>query len=1347
MGMMSIRAIGSPTASVGSVAGAYVDYLTSGVQSQGKLAANELDGTVSYYDSGIEGPGVWSGHGAQRLGLAGFVEPEDLKNLLAGRHHETGERLLSAQGSAGRYSLKVGAPTREIDGQPVWSRHDLEGHLNLDGEVLDQLLEDLDISLVRHDDALYIDAEAVDRIDGYRIETQDSPLGQPSRDLDGKPVWSVADLAQRTDLDGNVLDTLLSAVSGELVEHDQQEFLSKEQAIQFSDAVDNLARLDHLRGLKPDALLGAGESAELVGVSRRYLAKVIGHHHDYEANNIELDDRDKDWLPAHKVDPENPNSHWRIRADDLAAFIERRQPPAVRIGYDVTFSFEKSVSVVGMLSEGADRDAFTQAVQRANHVGIDWLDQHASDGRERAKPIHSEGLAVASFMHSTSRSDDPFVHVHNLVINAIEDQNGTGRALDARDLYMQGPTAAALASAELRWQLSQSLGVKWTATGKAVEIAGISEGIIEEFSTGRNRIHSIVEEAGFSTNDSSVRDLIQRQSRPDKTGDAPDDLVDGWWERSNRRGLHLHHLEHEVKRQPDALPASTLSDNELEQLHTWLAGRHGATNNASIFTHGDIVQRIGEWTPKGNGHVRIMPAAEVNRAADAFLTSPHVVPLALDSHTVATLAGKTAAKMQHSEVFTTARMLDIQQGTADTWADGLHAEQAHVSPEALRTALANVPTITAAQAELVTRWTTSGHQFQSAVGVPGAGKTFAVSAAARAWEHDGYTVIGAAVAGSAAQHLGEDANIPSETLAYYLNQISAHGNTPFDANTVLIVDEAGTIPDEDLSYLLHTAADLGTTVRFLGDPEQHGAVNAGGMWKHLTNEHSQHTPQLLESHRFKDSPIDVELNDLVRAGNIEGALRLLRDNGRLFEADSEQEALSINLRIAVHDREQGKANPLIERRNSNRVLLNESMQQIRVDRGEVTQITEYGHRKYGVGDEIISKANDRTLYPANNDAQYLRNGTQGVITAIAQNGTVTADFGKGEITIPAQLLETSQFQLAYSLTSNAVQGATLPKELSHIKPGASKAEILTNLSRGREENRTTISGHADEEQSQFHEPDQRTLATQVAESISPAQDIPATIADPHANDRTNDLPRLESQLALTTQHNNQHTTDTDETPDERVRIHRDIRLAQDQLAREVLVDPPSELTNALPPRSNVPHLAHSYDNALIQVAIYNATYQPQPGPGPWGQLLGQQPIDLGDNNRRTNRYDQAITALTNAATKTATRSIDDHDPRPLPQWVPEHLQQLAHDGNLTPNFNPAAFIDWAHKANAHQHSTGVIPRSDTTHAVTSTDPTHNTLATRHANALHGNTHLTAPPAPDIDIGQPAIETPARGISL
>ena len=1249
---MSIRAIGSPTASVGSVASAYVDYLSNGVQSKGQLAAQRLDGTIDYYHSGIEGPGVWSGHGAHRLGLDGFVDPDDLQSVLSGRHHETGERLLSAQGSAGRYGLKVGAPTREIDGEPVWSRHDLEGHLRLEGDVLTKLLENLDITFASHDDMLYVDAEAVAKINRH-VAVKPPSAGRPSSTIDGQDLWSTTDLGERFKIADDLFDGLIDTVSGRRADIDDVSYLTSAQVEQLTSAVHDIQRLDQLHNLKPDALLTASEAAAMTGVSRRYIGKVIGNHLNYEAEGITEDARDKDWLPGQRHHPDNPQSNWRVRADDLAGFIERRQPPAVRIAYDVTFTFEKSVSVVGMLTEGNDRDAFTAAVQRANQVGLDYLDQHASDGRERGKPIHSEGLAVASFIHSTSRNDDPFVHVHNLVINAVQDENGTGRALDARDLYLRGPTAAALASAELRWELSQSLGVQWVAGNKGVEIAGVGARIIDEFSTGRNRIQSIVDEAGINST-AKVRQHIATESRPDKSGSAPDLLVDEWRARASQHGLDDDRLNNVILHNgPRSVPRPELTRRELDELTTWLASKDGVTNNTSIFTKGDLLRTIGEWTPEDSETVRVMPSVELNRVADAFLASPHVVPLDLDKEVVAELAGKVTPKMQHEPVFSTAAMISTQNHIGDLWRNGIADESGTVSTSALDAALADSPTLTKAQSDLVRSWTTSGHQYQAAVGVPGAGKTFAVATAARAWESEGYKVIGAAVAGTAAQHLGDDAGITSETIGYYISQIETFGNGPFDAKTVLIVDEAGTISDNDLENLMTHAGNAGATVRFLGDPEQHGAVNAGGMWKHLVSAYEAETPQLLESFRFKDSPVDVEVNDLIRDDQIEEAFRVLKSAGNLIEVGSEHEALATSLRLAVQARDNNNANPMIERNNTNRVLLNGAMQHIRIQRGEVTSVRTYGPNQYGIGDEIVSKKNNRTLHPADDNDAYLRNGTQGVIVGHNnETNAAIADFGKGLVEIPADELATPAFDLGYAVTSHAVQGATLPTSNSRLSAGASKAEALVNVSRGKKDNHVILTGNSDEELSAFHEESGTTLAVDVAAAIGASQDVPASIADTQAGQRDTNLARV-------------HQT-TEEGPA--------VDFARQSLARTAITRPSPALTEHLPIKSTVPHLARRYDEAIVDASIYQATYQPYPSAnGPWSSFIGEAPDPEHASQSQVQLYNRAVESLRTVSVNTTMRSLEEVGVATLPQWVPVEIEILASSGLITPDFSPETF--------------------------------------------------------------------------
>jgi conjugative relaxase-like TrwC/TraI family protein len=69
--------------------------------------------SIDEYYAGVgESPGVWAGRWAEGLGLAGVVDPEDLRALVEGRHPETGAELLagSRKRSVLAFDLTFSAP-------------------------------------------------------------------------------------------------------------------------------------------------------------------------------------------------------------------------------------------------------------------------------------------------------------------------------------------------------------------------------------------------------------------------------------------------------------------------------------------------------------------------------------------------------------------------------------------------------------------------------------------------------------------------------------------------------------------------------------------------------------------------------------------------------------------------------------------------------------------------------------------------------------------------------------------------------------------------------------------------------------------------------------------------------------------------------------------------------------------------------------------------------------------------------------------------------------------------------------------------------------------------------------
>ena len=129
-------------------------------------------------------------------------------------------------------------------------------------------------------------------------------------------------------------------------------------------------------------------------------------------------------------------------------------------------------------------------------------------------------------MHSTSRNDDPFLHVHNVVLNAIGDENGVGRALDATGLFAQAPAAAALATASMRRELTDRFGVDLRLSVRDKrEIAGITDEVIEPFSSRPNEIEAAMNQLyGDDDVDQNLVDEVAARTRRRKTKQSVDQV-------------------------------------------------------------------------------------------------------------------------------------------------------------------------------------------------------------------------------------------------------------------------------------------------------------------------------------------------------------------------------------------------------------------------------------------------------------------------------------------------------------------------------------------------------------------------------------------------------------------------------------------------------------------------------------------------------------------------------------------------------------------------------------------------------------------------------------------------------
>ena len=132
-----------------------------------------------------------------------------------------------------------------------------------------------------------------------------------------------------------------------------------------------------------------------------------------------------------------------------------------------------------------------------DEAGMTRTGYHRGSGAESRAELgrweHARDWVIGSFRQHTSRSGDPQLHVHNLVLNKVEtERDGKWRKLDSKALYRYQGAAAAIAAAVMEAALTRDFGLAWVprADGHGREIAGISQELMDAFSS-RRRHHRL----------------------------------------------------------------------------------------------------------------------------------------------------------------------------------------------------------------------------------------------------------------------------------------------------------------------------------------------------------------------------------------------------------------------------------------------------------------------------------------------------------------------------------------------------------------------------------------------------------------------------------------------------------------------------------------------------------------------------------------------------------------------------------------------------------------------------------------------------------------------------------------
>ncbi len=493
------------------------------------------------------------------------------------------------------------------------------------------------------------------------------------------------------------------------------------------------------------------------------------------------------------------------------AVENRTGPPTVRhavVGFDLTFSVPKSVSVLWALSPRGMQDQILRVHHEAVEATLAWLEEqviHTRAGRNGVANVGTRGAIAATFDHWESRTGDPQLHTHLVIANRIQRiTDGAWVTLDSRTLYKAAVAASEHYNGLLFDALHRKLGsdtdirLPVATTGNpSQQLTGIDEDLIREFSN-RSRLINVetdrlvaewTTEHGHPPSTATVIKLRQQATLATRVP-------------KSELPTPLHKLSREWRARatakrfpPDDVIAATINHS--------LIAPFGFTDFTSdwvcavaALTRGRVAHKRSTWNrwnllaeaERVCAQVRCRTAADRSTLMDAVATAAEQqsVPLNNYRYTVPFHAEadvrngpRSVFDFHGSRLYTDTSTLACEDAVmAASNDDGGPAVRADVIMDLLDQVQQPESRVfhfdqRAAVADVVL----SGNRLDAVVGPAGTGKTTTLGAVKAVWEAE-YgvgSVVGLAPAAASANVLGRELAMATENVTKWLHESAGQG--------------------------------------------------------------------------------------------------------------------------------------------------------------------------------------------------------------------------------------------------------------------------------------------------------------------------------------------------------------------------------------------------------------------------------------------------------------------------------------------------------------------------------------------------------------------------------------------
>ncbi|WP_310621275.1 MobF family relaxase [Flexibacterium corallicola] len=712
-------------------------------------------------------------------------------------------------------------------------------------------------------------------------------------------------------------------------------------------------------------------------------------------------------------------------------------------GYDLTFSAPKSVSVLWALADDKLRGKVEAAQEQAVRTALNTINDHAIFAR-RGKgggALEKVALNAALFQHGEARAEkhncgalrsDPQLHTHAVVLNVAQRGDGSWGALDGRHLFHWKMAAGATYRAALAHELTKRLGVEITETDEKglFEIAGVPAEVRDAFSSRRVAIVSSLAKTGHNSSDRP--DLAAHVAKTNRQSKNNQSETTGerdlrWRKEAEALGFSYNHVQACLDRQTPY--GRNLDDRLIDTI-----GRLTETN--SVFTTQDLVRQLGIEGVAARASLK-----EIDNARHKILRSDDIVALGRNE--------------KGHEIFSTVKQIALEREVQSLARDGAQRqryglEQAKVIAHLSKTSL------TGEQKQAVIRATT-GSDICVVEGAAGAGKSFSLKSVAELYKREDNRVLGSAAAWKIANQLGEDCKIEARSTDSWLAS-AAHEKRFLDANTVLIVDEAGQLSSKQMHRILAAAKTAKAKVIFTGDQKQLQAIGAG-LGLRLVAEQTS-TFRIEAALRQRDQWARQAVSDFA-VGRAKEAFAAFEENGKVHWASSEDAALQavVSQWVPARSASSQETAIILAKTNAQVSKLNE------VIRAHLKQAGELKGPDYDIK---VASSSGRAAKLGISEGEHIRftkridalgviNGTTTIISKVAQNrdgdlsAVVWLDNQPQRINLNQLVDEKGRIPIAhnYASTIYSAQGMTVDRAFVLADASFKRNEIYVAASRAR----------------------------------------------------------------------------------------------------------------------------------------------------------------------------------------------------------------------------------------------------------------------------------------------------------